>query len=77
MTVSLGDIAQVVIALLWVVNFFQNRRNSQNIQQIHLATNSMKDELVKVTGEANFAAGIKQAEDAQVLAKVRDNATPN
>jgi hypothetical protein len=34
--------------------------NSTKIEQIEVATNSMKDALVKATGEAAHAAGVKE-----------------
>lgn len=35
-----------------------------NVEKIELATNSMKDALVKATGEAAHAAGLKEGQDA-------------
>jgi predicted transcriptional regulator len=36
---------------------------SEKIEEIHHATNSMKDALVKATGEAEFAKGVKSETD--------------
>lgn len=40
------------------------KANSENIQKIELATNSMKDALVKRTAEASFAEGATEAREA-------------
>ena len=34
--------------------------NGRKIKEIHTATNGMKAELVKVTGDAKFAEGVKE-----------------
>ena len=34
----------------------------KGIEEVHAATNGMKDALVKVTGEAEFAKGVRQGE---------------
>lgn len=62
--ISFGDVVQAIIAGLMVVNLVQSLRNGTGIREIHKATNSMKDELVRATGEKKFAEGVKQAEDA-------------
>lgn len=36
----------------------QSSENAKGIAEVHVATNSMKDELVKVTGEKAFAEGV-------------------
>jgi hypothetical protein len=50
---ALGSSFAVVIGVL----------NSRKIQQVHDATNGMKDQLVKVTGDAKYAEGVKHGED--------------
>jgi hypothetical protein len=41
--------------------------NSTKIKEIHAATNGMKAELVKVTGDAKFAEGVKEGHAEGVL----------
>ena len=38
-------------------------KNSRNIEKVHQATNGMKTELVRVTGDAKFAEGREQGEE--------------
>jgi hypothetical protein len=37
--------------------------NSNRIEEVHQATNGMKEQLVKVTGDAKFAEGVTQGEE--------------
>jgi len=62
--ITLTDICQVVLLLMVVVNWLSTRKNAQGIHEIHLATNSMKDALVKATGDLKLAEGIKIGTDA-------------
>jgi hypothetical protein len=41
--------------------------NSWKIKEIHAATNGMKAELVRVTGDAKFAEGVKEGHAEGVL----------
>lgn len=67
---SMGPLAQFITAVVLALNYMQSRRNNQaiqsqaaNIEKIEIATNSMKDRLVQVTGEAKYAEGLKHGED--------------
>ena len=62
-TITFGDVVQTIIAVVMIVSLFIQIRNSIKIEEVHHATNSMKDELVKVTGDAAFAKGVKQEQD--------------
>lgn len=66
----IGQLAQLITALVVLATFMQSvrngrqgRRNAAKIEEVHKATNSMKDELVRTTGESEFAKGLKQGED--------------
>ena len=66
-TATVALIAATPLILGQVVNLIATLRNtkavenqSANIQKIELATNSMKDSLVKATGEASHAQGMLQ-----------------
>lgn len=63
MTDYITPVAQLITALVALAAFLQSSRNGRKIEEVHKATNSMKDELVKTTATANFAAGAKQGED--------------
>lgn len=55
-------IAQLITAVVLALNFLQSYRNGKKIEQVHLATNSMKDALVISTEKESFARGIKAGE---------------
>ena len=57
-------------AVLAGIVFVQNQRLSRNVQKIEIATNSMKDALVKTTKEA---ATLQGASDERVRAKNESN----
>jgi hypothetical protein len=59
----IGEIAQLITAIVLALNWWQSRQNGKKIEEVHLATNSMKDALVASTAKENFAAGVKQGED--------------
>lgn len=71
-------LALLVTAVGTVVNLFLNywtrrevKAQAENIQKIETATNSMKDALVKASGEAGHAAGLAEgnlAGDARLVA---------
>lgn len=48
-----------------VVAALSSLRNNKNIQAIHTATNSMKDDLIRTTGEAEHAKGVIQGANAE------------
>jgi len=66
-----GEFAQLLIAIAVLLNSGvgvygaylsyksrqQSDRNAEGIERVHLATNSMKDALVRATGEAALAKG--------------------
>jgi hypothetical protein len=49
-------------AVVTVFSLIQSLRNGRKIEQVHLATNSMKDALVDVTGKEAYARGVKSGE---------------
>lgn len=53
----------LLAAFTSLISVLISLRNGRKIEQVHLATNSMKDELVKTVGEAEHAKGYKQATD--------------
>ena len=53
--VSLGILINTIIALM---TFIIAYRASHKIKELAIQTNSIKDELVKVTGESEFARGV-------------------
>jgi hypothetical protein len=59
---TLGEIAQLITALVLALNFWQSYRNGKKIEQVHLATNSMKDALVESTSKESYARGVKAGE---------------
>ena len=72
-----GELAQLVIALVAAMSWFQSWRNGRKIEVIHKATNSLTDKLVLATGNAAHAAGRAEvfaetqadAEEASSLSK--------
>lgn len=48
----------LVNILTWWSNHVKSTRIEANVQKIEVATNSMKDDLVKVTGESEKAKGV-------------------
>jgi hypothetical protein len=52
-----GLLINGVVALL---GYLQSRRNGKTLDEVHLATNSMKDALVVSTAKENYAAGVSQ-----------------
>jgi len=65
-TVDIGQIlmgiAQLVTVGLLVRNMKAGRRRDKAIEEIHLATNSMKDALVSATEKESFARGVRSGE---------------
>jgi hypothetical protein len=73
----LGEIAQLITAVVLFLNYLQSRENGQKIEAVHLATNSMKDALVDSTGKEAFARGVKSGEMSSMninhrIAEVKD-----
>ncbi len=57
---SYGDIAQILTALAAVGGLLMSWSNSRKIQEVHEATNSMKDELVAATKSDAFQTGVTE-----------------
>lgn len=65
-------IAGIPPALIALATLVVSLRNSQKVEEVHKATNSMKDALVIATEKEALARGIKQgAEDEK--ARLRDD----
>jgi hypothetical protein len=73
---DLGQIAQLITALVLAFNCYQTWRNGQrakkiamDVKDIQVATNGMKDALVASTAKASFqegtAAGLEQGRSEQ------------
>ena len=62
LTAVITAVASLLAALASVVAVISSLRNSRKISQVYHATNGMKSELIKVTGEAKFAEGMAQGE---------------
>lgn len=60
-----------ITSVMSVVNFFVSRSNAKDIHELAVNTNSIKDALVKVTGEAAHAAG-KEEGRAEGVIKATD-----
>jgi hypothetical protein len=58
----IGEIAQLITAIVLALNFWQSRQNGKKIEAVHLATNSMKDALVESTSKESYARGVKAGE---------------
>jgi hypothetical protein len=50
----------LINGVVTLLSYLQSRKNGQKIEQVHLATNSMKDALVMATAKENYQAGIIQ-----------------
>ncbi len=68
-----SEIAQILVALATLVSAFTGLvigiRNTRKIQEVHIATNSMKDELVETTKLAAHAAGMADEKAAETKRK--------
>lgn len=60
MTVTLGDLAQFITALAALGGMLISWRNLHKIEQVHIATNSMKDALVTAAGQVGHAEGLEE-----------------
>jgi len=54
---TVGEIAQLLTALAAVGAVLMSYRNSRKIEQVHISINSRMDQLLKSSGEAEFAKG--------------------
>jgi hypothetical protein len=59
----IGEIAQLITAVVLALNFWQSWRNGKGIAEVHKQANSLKDELVASTRKESYAAGVKHGED--------------
>lgn len=78
-----GDASQLMIALgqlivagIALASYVQSRRNASKIEEIHKATNSMKDALVKSTGDESFARGVRAGEASSMNINHRQDREP-
>ena len=53
----------IAVAVFTYLGKRQGNRNEEKIEQVHKATNSMKDALVAATAKASFAEGAKSETD--------------
>lgn len=58
-----GEFGQILIGLAATSSAALSWRNSLKIEQVHKATNSMKDELVSEVRKASLAEGLQQGRD--------------
>jgi hypothetical protein len=58
-----GEGAQMLTGAAALLAAITSMRNGRKIDEVHKATNSMKDELVAVTQKEAFAAGAKSEQD--------------
>jgi hypothetical protein len=56
-------IGAVVIGILQVLNWIKTNILTKDVHKIEVATNSMKDALVKASRESSFAAGRESGRD--------------
>lgn len=61
--VLVGMIAAAPPTLLALAALVSSFRNGQAVKQIHVIFNSKMDKLLKVTGESEFAKGVKQEKE--------------
>lgn len=59
----IGEIAQLITAVVLALNFIQSWRNGRTLKEVKQQTNGINDQLLKVTGEAKYAEGIKHGEE--------------
>jgi hypothetical protein len=53
-------------AVVTVFSLIQSMRNGRKIEDVHLATNSMKDALVASTEKESYARGVKAGESGSL-----------
>jgi hypothetical protein len=67
-------IGAIAAGIVLIINTYMSWRTGQAVEKVHTATNSMKDALVKVTGEAEKAKGRLEGA-AEAEAKARGEST--
>ena len=55
-----GEVAQLITAFAVALTAWSSMRNGRKIEEVHKATNSMKDELVAATRSESHAAGVAE-----------------
>lgn len=58
-----SDLIQVVAVGIMFLTYRQSRSNGRVIQKVEHATNGLTAKLVKVTGEAKYAEGVKDQKE--------------
>ena len=65
----IGSAATVLVSLvnaaLAILNHDRGKRNEQTLTTLKEQTNGIQEKLVKVTGEAEFARGVKSESDRE------------
>lgn len=59
----IGEIAQLITAIVLALNYIQSRRNGRVLKDVKDQTDGINAQLVKATGEVKFAEGVKHGED--------------
>jgi hypothetical protein len=67
--VQVALIVTIPVYITTVYGIIVGLRNSRQIKEVHDATNGMKAELVRVTGEAEHAKGVKEERDRRDVEK--------
>jgi hypothetical protein len=62
-------IGMLLNAIATIFGLMQSLRNGRKIEEVHLATNSMKDALVDKTDKEAFARGVKSGEASSMNLK--------
>jgi hypothetical protein len=60
---SIGEIAQLITAIVLALNCWQSWRNGRTISQVAKQTDGINRQLVAVTAQKEFAAGVKHGEE--------------
>lgn len=61
MTLDFNNLVLLAIGVCTAISAYFNWKTQRDMRQVHIATNSMKDALVKSTADASFAAGRDEA----------------
>lgn len=61
----LVGVAVLINAILAVVTYFKTIRTADLVEKLEINTNSIKDALIKVTGESEFAKGVVEGRKEQ------------
>jgi hypothetical protein len=66
-------VAQIPLLVAALINWLKTQSNAKAIQEVHLATNSMKDALVAGASREGFIAGVKAQLDKEKLPPPQSN----